>query len=494
MKKSLLVMSFALVAGMLVGCNKGGNTSASQDPSVQVPPSSDQGPSASIPEVKTVTSIEIETVPTVTTFEYGDTFTVDGGEIRVYYSNDTSEVIPMTLSMVSTPNMETAGKQVITVTYEGKTDTFQITVKAAPVVKTNPTIVFSIENGYTITWDGISETPNVSVTVLEDVNYDVWFEQDEVVIGTTLPSTPGTYAIVIQTEENDLYNAVRDFRWFVIKAPTNKTTPTFSFTYESSEGTVALENATHFTEGQVPTFIVVANEDNVQVEVFYTKDDGETNLGSVAPTTPGTYAVNIRSIEDDNYEEAKEWRWYVIDPAPTAQQEYVHLVDDEVVFTYDGQPHTPIWHFENESGNRVEDVQYTVHYASETGYDSDDAPTQPGYYSISVYIIGDKYLMKGNHWIVFRIDVAKDTPLVDFTISNGDTIVYDGSNYSTIIGVLVEPSSVQYITYFEQDEVNIGTQMPTEPGTYSFICETIEDDTYAATRAWRWFTLVLADN
>lgn len=206
----------------------------------------------------------------------------------------------------------------------------------------------------------------------------------------------------------------------VIKNPTThirraKVTPSFSFTYENDGKEIAFESGTHFVEGEIPTFKVTANEEGVQFEVYYTMNDGAINLGSEAPTTPGTYAINVQSTEDDNFESKWDFRWYVIDPAPEEGQIKVHLVADEVAFIYDGLPHSPIWHFEDENNARVDGVQYTAMYSSDsTGYNSDEAPTEIAWYSISITITDDKHLMDGNWWVVFHIDDSADAFIRDW--------------------------------------------------------------------------------
>ena len=49
---------------------------------------------------------------------------------------------------------------------------------------------------------------------------------------------------------------------------------------------------TKFTQGE-PYNIEVTVSSGADYEVYYTKDDGETNLGTTAPTEPGVYAINV---------------------------------------------------------------------------------------------------------------------------------------------------------------------------------------------------------
>ncbi|MBO4934834.1 MAG: leucine-rich repeat protein [Clostridia bacterium] len=64
-----------------------------------------------------------------TTYRIGEALDVTGGEITVYYSDNTSETVAMTAAdMVSGFDSSAAGTHTLTVTYHGKRDTFVITV------------------------------------------------------------------------------------------------------------------------------------------------------------------------------------------------------------------------------------------------------------------------------------------------------------------------------------------------------------------------------
>ena len=71
----------------------------------------------------------VVTVLPKTTYRIGEALDVTGGEITVYYSDNTSETVAMTAAdMVSGFDSSAAGTHTLTVTYHGKTDTFVITV------------------------------------------------------------------------------------------------------------------------------------------------------------------------------------------------------------------------------------------------------------------------------------------------------------------------------------------------------------------------------
>ena len=74
---------------------------------------------------------------------------------------------------------------------------------------------------------------------------------------------------------------------------------------------ISIENGTIFTYG-TPYEITVKVSDGADYEVYYTKDDGETNLGTTAPTEPGVYAINVLVKENNIYKSSSAFRWYRI--------------------------------------------------------------------------------------------------------------------------------------------------------------------------------------
>lgn len=78
---------------------------------------------------KTLESIAVTTLPNKTHYLVGkDVFSAEGGKVTLYYNNDTSDIIDLNSSMVSGFSNQTVGVITLTVTYKGKTDTFNITV------------------------------------------------------------------------------------------------------------------------------------------------------------------------------------------------------------------------------------------------------------------------------------------------------------------------------------------------------------------------------
>ena len=77
-----------------------------------------------------VTGIEIESLPTKAEYEIGDQFESAGLSIKVTYSDGSTKIVNSGLS-VSGFSSTTAGKVRLTVTYEGKSATFEVTIKQA---------------------------------------------------------------------------------------------------------------------------------------------------------------------------------------------------------------------------------------------------------------------------------------------------------------------------------------------------------------------------
>ena len=77
-----------------------------------------------------------------TEFIVGDTFSYEGLVVTAHYSDESSETIALNNVEISGYNMNQEGKQTITVSYQGKTATYEITVKAkdTPVTPDDPVI------------------------------------------------------------------------------------------------------------------------------------------------------------------------------------------------------------------------------------------------------------------------------------------------------------------------------------------------------------------
>ncbi len=160
----------------------------------------------------------------------------------------------------------------------------------------------------------------------------------------------------------------------------------------------------------------------------------------------------------------------------------------DTTYTYDGNGHTPSYTI----GNEFFGVESVYHYSSEGLGISDqkEAPTQIAYWSLVVETVETDIYAASRKWQVFQITAPSEklTPEITFSIESGAVFAYDGTQAAPDISVQVSEGAT-YTTYFELDGVNIGTDIPTTPGTYSFICEVSENDIYLAKRDYRWFKI-----
>ena len=110
MQKKSILLVLSMMMGALVGCNN--NTSTPSQGSSVGP--STTPTSVSTPETpntsvnKVITGIEVEDYP-VTSYEVGDTFNLNNATIRVSYEGGQSEVIPMTMEMLTGVDLTTSG-------------------------------------------------------------------------------------------------------------------------------------------------------------------------------------------------------------------------------------------------------------------------------------------------------------------------------------------------------------------------------------------------
>ena len=231
-------------------------------------------------------------------YEVGDELDLTGMILVLTYSDQTSEEVAVTASMLSAVDMTVAGPKKITVTYEGKTTTFDILVNEIEVVKVDPTVEFLFEQGESFVMGG-AEVPTFVVTPSE-LSYSVRFEKNEMVVGTEFShlTEVGTYAIVVTVEGNEQYNTVT--KWTTFKVAGNKLDATIE---------ISIENGTTLYIGVDSAPTVSVTPEGLEYEIVYTKDDGAVELGSTLPTEPGTYAINVRVAETEEYNYTSAFRW-----------------------------------------------------------------------------------------------------------------------------------------------------------------------------------------
>ena len=141
---------------------------------------------------KTLESIAITALPNKTHYLVGkDSFSTEGGKVTLYYNNGTRDVIDLTSSMVSGFSNQTVGTNTLTVSYEGKTATFSVTIDEKSLtdisVTTRPSKLTYLEG------DSFDKT---GMIVTAYYNNDT----SEIVTNYTVSgytSTPGTKTITV---------------------------------------------------------------------------------------------------------------------------------------------------------------------------------------------------------------------------------------------------------------------------------------------------------
>ena len=127
--------------------------------------------------VKTVTGITVKTKPSKLSYIQGsENLNLSGGKITATYSDNTTEDIDMTSSKVTSSKFDNTkvGKQTITLTYEGKTTTFDVDVIAKTVtgitVKTKPSKLSYIQGSENLNLSGGKITATYSDNTTEDID------------------------------------------------------------------------------------------------------------------------------------------------------------------------------------------------------------------------------------------------------------------------------------------------------------------------------------
>ncbi len=154
--------------------------------------------------------------------------------------------------------------------------------------------------------------------------------------------------------------------------------------------------------------------DGANYEIFYTKDDGATVLGSTPDASWEVgipYAVNVRIIPDDIFNEfssnVDRFRYFYLIETPKTAVEVTFSGDTN--YYYDGQPHSP-------SVSLSPNVPYTVRYDTSEVFYSNSAPSEIGYYSMIISLVDTNlYYISNQSFIVFSITGDDNTMLWNFS-------------------------------------------------------------------------------
>ena len=121
----------------------------------------------------TITGISIAT-PGKTAYTVGEVLDVTGMEIKVDYSDGTSKTIPVTAAMVSGfDSSAPADSQTLTITYEGKTTTYDVSISAATPVTYDITVNAGANGTANASATAATEGTTINVTATPDSGYEI---------------------------------------------------------------------------------------------------------------------------------------------------------------------------------------------------------------------------------------------------------------------------------------------------------------------------------
>lgn len=281
----------------------------------------------------------------------------------------------------------------------------QIREFGANLSKFTPNYTFSGDTLFE--YDGEAHSP--VVTVSYGVPYVVTYNSEDLgVFGQTEAIKPAFWAMVINVEENNIYENFAGSHWKVFQI-SGKLTPTITISING----VAQEQKTggqEFTTDALPEFTFEVS-DGATATYYYQNNDTEENLGTTAPTTPGTYSYNVKVETNDKFNATFNYYWYKIKAATTKVDPAV-TVDGDTVFSYDGNPHMPKLVV-------PEGVTYTYHFEQNDKI-FNEAPTAIGTYSL-VYVTSetDEY-NSYSHWVVFTIKYTKESFMYEWAKLRAD--------------------------------------------------------------------------
>lgn len=281
----------------------------------------------------------------------------------------------------------------------------QIREFGANLSKFTPNYTFSGDTLFE--YDGEAHSP--VVTVSYGVPYVVTYNSEDLgVFGQTEAIKPAFWAMVINVEENNIYENFAGSHWKVFQI-SGKLTPTITISING----VAQEPKTggqEFTTDALPEFTFEVS-DGATATYYYQNNDTEENLGTTAPTTPGTYSYNVKVETSDKFNATFNYYWYKIKAATTKVDPAV-TVDGDTVFSYDGNPHMPKLVV-------PEGVTYTYHFEQDSKI-FNEAPTAIGTYSL-VYVTSetDEY-NSYSHWVVFTIKYTKESFMYEWAKLRAD--------------------------------------------------------------------------
>ena len=158
-----------------------------------------------------------------------------------------------------------------------------IAVETAPRTEFKTTSTFSVDGG------------TIKVTKSNGENEVLPMTLDMIPTYPDL-TVPGTQTVTVKYS-----NVTTTYDITVVEWDQRVPEITFTGDYAESGFTLNLEDTWNIT------FTVT---EGVEYDWFYTANDGEVNLGKTQPTEAGTYAINVVTVENEDYISKSAFRWF----------------------------------------------------------------------------------------------------------------------------------------------------------------------------------------
>ena len=217
----------------------------------------------------------------------------------------------------------------------------------------------------------------------------------------------------------------------------------------------------------------------------FAKNDGADILGQTLPNEPGTYTYNVSIPASDYYSATTSYYWFNLRKATSitikANGEAVEGVGG-AKFKANELPT-----FSYELGDA--DATATAYYTKDEVYYSDEAPTEPGTYAYNVKVTQTDTYAEISAYYWYEITKA-DKVDPEITIDT-NVFEYDGNPHTP---VLTPPDGVKFPDVHYEYNEQIIDYTPTEPGIYSVVFTTEENDSYNSYHHWFTFQIVYTEN
>ncbi len=246
----------------------------------------------------TLTSITLNTSAVKKSFTINDVFTYAGLVVTANYSDTSSEVVESGYT-VSTPDLTQTGNKTVTVTYSGKTATYDITVADAPISSITATVNKTYYVGETIVSSDITVTDNngnnVDGFTFELENYQ--FDYEDAASGGSLTSKTFKSAVEYSNLTCDLTVQVQRKEYETI-------VPTISWNKVTSVSSLSIGDVIVIADSVQSVALSTTQNDNNRGSVAITKSNNTISwtAGDVVPQQLTlTSTANIQGAPADSF-------------------------------------------------------------------------------------------------------------------------------------------------------------------------------------------------